>query len=126
MRISDWSSDVCSSDLLHSRVPASHPFNPFGVTIGIDYRFKNTGLFTSYAQSHYRGVLGLRGKAGQFEWEVSGWQSRDEAGSTGPSGFDSDRSEEHTSELQSLMRISSAVYCLKQNTHHQDPKQHYK
>src|SRR3546814_907549 len=75
---------------LHSRVPASHPFNPFGVTIGIDYRFKNTGLFTSYAQSHYRGVLGLRGKAGQFEWEVSGWQSRDEAGSTGPSGFDSD------------------------------------
>src|SRR3546814_12226918 len=40
---------------LHSRVPASHPFNPFGVTIGIDYRFKNTGLFTSYAQSHYRG-----------------------------------------------------------------------
>src|SRR3546814_2011855 len=76
MRISDWSSDVCSSDL--------------GVTIGIDYRFKNTGLFTSYAQSHYRGVLGLRGKAGQFEWEVSGWQSRDEAGSTGPSGFDSD------------------------------------
>src|SRR3546814_2299997 len=67
---------------LHSRVPASHPFNPFGVTIGIDYRFKNTGLFTSYAQSHYRGVLGLRGKAGQFEWE---------------------RSEEHTSALQSLM-----------------------
>src|SRR3546814_4918201 len=26
-----------------------------------------------------------------------------------------DRSEEHTSELQSLMRISSAVYCLKKN-----------
>src|SRR3546814_4145861 len=128
MRISDWSSDVCSSDL-----------------------------------------------------EVSGWQSRDEAGSTGPSGFDSDaileamyyqdpaltinpfvsdgsspasreflqsllvsfdhqsrsstngltgymrgklftlpaghviglvgRSEEHTSELQSLMRSSYAVFC---------------
>src|SRR3546814_5673227 len=28
------------------------------------------------------------------------------------------RSEEHTSELQSLMRISYAVFCLKQNTHH--------
>src|SRR3546814_5872184 len=27
------------------------------------------------------------------------------------------RSEEHTSELQSLMRISSAVYCLKKKTH---------
>src|SRR3546814_1917376 len=29
-------------------------------------------------------------------------------------GADADRSEEHTSELQSLMRISSAVFCLKQ------------
>src|SRR3546814_3277824 len=35
-----------------------------------------------------------------------------------------DRSEEHTSELQSLMRISSAVFCLKKkknNTHHKKP-----
>src|SRR3546814_9407782 len=29
------------------------------------------------------------------------------------------RSEEHTSELQSLMRISYAVFCLKKNTHQQ-------
>src|SRR3546814_3023244 len=29
-----------------------------------------------------------------------------------------ERSEEHTSELQSLMRISYAVFCLKQKTHH--------
>src|SRR3546814_4503644 len=29
-----------------------------------------------------------------------------------------DRSEEHTSELQSLMRISYAVFCLKQNNHY--------
>src|SRR3546814_10555485 len=29
-----------------------------------------------------------------------------------------ERSEEHTSELQSLMRISYAVFCLKKNTHH--------
>src|SRR3546814_3750942 len=29
-----------------------------------------------------------------------------------------DRSEEHTSELQSLMRISYAVFCMKKNTHH--------
>src|SRR3546814_9792428 len=29
------------------------------------------------------------------------------------------RSEEHTSELQSLMRISYAVFCLKKNTHKQ-------
>src|SRR3546814_8479484 len=31
------------------------------------------------------------------------------------------RSEEHTSELQSLMRISSAVFCLKKNTKHYTP-----
>src|SRR3546814_3254340 len=33
------------------------------------------------------------------------------------SGFE-DRSEEHTSELQSLMRISYAVFCLKKKSHH--------
>src|SRR3546814_4133491 len=33
-----------------------------------------------------------------------------------PTGNESDRSEEHTSELQSLMRISYAVFCLKKNT----------
>src|SRR3546814_8315222 len=37
------------------------------------------------------------------------------------------RSEEHTSELQSLMRISYAVFCLKNNTHykHNHPTHHY-
>src|SRR3546814_7812252 len=37
-----------------------------------------------------------------------------------PHGFGAgdDRSEEHTSELQSLMRISYAVFCLKKKTHH--------
>src|SRR3546814_6757029 len=32
-----------------------------------------------------------------------------------------DRSEEHTSELQSLMRISYAVFCLKKKTHSHEP-----
>src|SRR3546814_5661724 len=36
-----------------------------------------------------------------------------------------DRSEEHTSELQSLMRISSAVFCLKQKTNTQTIYNHY-
>src|SRR3546814_1831335 len=34
------------------------------------------------------------------------------------------RSEEHTSELQSLMRISYAVFCLKKKTHQRDPTLH--
>src|SRR3546814_8471783 len=45
----------------------------------------------------------------RFEWNGIGlWISR--SGYTGEAGF---RSEEHTSELQSLMRISYAVFCLK-------------
>src|SRR3546814_5159179 len=38
-----------------------------------------------------------------------------------PIGRRPPRSEEHTSELQSLMRISYAVFCLKQNTYHPIP-----
>src|SRR3546814_4117068 len=36
---------------------------------------------------------------------------------------DGDRSEEHTSELQSLMRISYAVFCLKKKTNQTQPQQ---
>src|SRR3546814_4137392 len=36
------------------------------------------------------------------------------------------RSEEHTSELQSLMRISYAVFCLKKKNNQQDSNQHVK
>src|SRR3546814_4775376 len=39
-------------------------------------------------------------------------------GSLDPGGFDYERSEEHTSELQSLMRISYAVFCLKKKKIH--------
>src|SRR5690606_11218475 len=55
-----------------SLVPADHPFNPFGVPVGVDFSYKDTGIFISYDQDHYRGVLGLRGSAGRFNWEVSG------------------------------------------------------
>src|SRR3546814_1026301 len=36
-----------------------------------------------------------------------------------------ERSEEHTSELQSLMRISYAVFCLKKKTHHHIDIRHH-
>src|SRR3546814_15883155 len=62
MRISDWSSDVCSSDL--------------------------TGIFTKYPQDHYRGLVGLRGAFNRFDWEISAWGSRDESGSSGSRSFD--------------------------------------
>src|SRR3546814_10172146 len=44
--------------------------------------------------------------------------STDPQGASGGSAAAFARSEEHTSELQSLMRISYAVFCLKKNNHH--------
>src|SRR3546814_10437456 len=96
MRISDWSSDVCSSDL-----PA--------VRVGIG--------------GHYGEVfVGVLGRNGQLEFTVIGdavnMAERIErvTRETGCDFLVSEpllRSEEHTSELQSLMRISYAVFCLK-------------
>src|SRR3546814_4522641 len=109
MRISDWSSDVCSSDL----ASWCHP----GVV-----------LLYAAGDSHPAGLpqLGwkLLDRFLRSGWAPTGW------GRTGwlnpsppayPRGFawyqesqlHDTRSEEHTSELQSLMRISYAVFCLK-------------
>src|SRR3546814_2316733 len=91
MRISDWSSDVCSSDLL-VEVPAPLP-----------------------EPTHVRGPL-FSDLAGHHSRTVS-WQMSIPRSNSRSSTFRSDsgyfRSEEHTSELQSLMRISYAVFCLK-------------
>src|SRR3546814_8137335 len=54
-------------------------------------------------------------------WSV-GW--RREMAAEGQSVCDRERSEEHTSELQSLMRISYAVFCLKKKTHTQHTNTH--
>src|SRR3546814_2719619 len=99
MRISDWSSDVCSSDLggrgegradqgrfrRHRRAAPQH-----GGRIGADeIRFRPATLMR----------YSLVEKRGESIWSARHWLP--------------ERSEEHTSELQSLMRISYAVFCLK-------------
>src|SRR3546814_6880653 len=86
MRISDWSSDVCSSDL-------DDPAAPLKLAI---IGRPNAGKSTLINR-----LLGQ-------ERLITG----PEAGITRDS-ITIDRSEEHTSELQSLMRISYAVFCLK-------------
>src|SRR3546814_2490600 len=101
MRISDWSSDVCSSDLNLAdpgRILIASPdpgiveaLSPGGWSDCADAR-ERTWMF----------LVGDNAAAEQF-------------------GL---RSEEHTSELQSLMRISYAVFCLtkkKTNTHDSHP-----
>lgn len=68
------------------RLAADHPFNPFGVPIGVTYTQATTGVYTEFNHEHKRALLGLRGKVGGFDWELSGMQSRDTANTLGPRG----------------------------------------
>src|SRR3546814_1041661 len=101
MRISDWSSDVCSSDL----------------GAGSAERDRETAR----ERSHDDGGPQGRPRPGRDRPDGhaprSGKDRAAPAARDGRVADDNDlwrpRSEEHTSELQSLMRISSAVFCLK-------------
>src|SRR3546814_5021073 len=92
MRISDWSSDVCSSDLwwglrwswMAPRVDWTVP--PYAAATRASCRFRHQTIGT---------------------WLACWPRLASQAVGVSP------RSEEHTSELQSLMRISYAVFCLK-------------
>src|SRR3546814_6673742 len=111
MRISDWSSDVCSSDLAYAAPDVArvedgridrHAVAPelaggqaqlCGFAIRrIGQRRDGTGLLLLHA-----------GMLARERTERGAWP-------------DFKRSEEHTSELQSIMRITYAVFCL-QNKH---------
>src|SRR3546814_3121449 len=118
MRISDWSSDVCSSDLLTWNIGATQviPISFGQLSVHADYAYisrraayQNTaadqatqnvkdqyelanrvGIIPAYGLLNARATLNLDNPA----MELS-------------------RSAEHTSELQSLMRISYAAFCMK-------------
>src|SRR3546814_9702012 len=96
MRISDWSSDVCSSDL-RGRMCAIHEH---GAWHRVPPR-KAAGDVDHARQ-------GLSGHCA-FPWRAGLIPRRHRRRAAL-------RSEEHTSELQSLMRISYAVFCLKKKT----------
>src|SRR3546814_4019174 len=102
MRISDWSSDVCSSDLLCARP-----------SVGRCPRRKARRDESSRALFAYRRFLRLR----SFVWMPRPYSACAAVSATRPpeptGRPENVRSEEHTSELQSLMRISYAVFCLK-------------
>src|SRR3546814_1217115 len=97
MRISDWSSDVCSSDVYMAKA---------------DFTALNARLLAESDDPE---------KARQFanpRNAAAGSLRQKDASVTAsrPLRFLAPRSEEHTSELQSLMRISYAVFCLKKKT----------
>src|SRR3546814_10877339 len=107
MRIVDWSADVCSSDL------ASYVVARFQGARGAGYRF---GTWNgSIPRQAARVAWGPRSRERSAVRVGRGERRR--GGGPGDSGGRRNRdrqsrSEEHTSELQSLMRISYAVFCL--------------
>src|SRR3546814_5196022 len=86
MRISDWSSDVCSSDLASQKSPL-----PLQACQKPASSSSSSGAKVSSTSS----------------------SSLSASSSSSSTVTSASRSEEHTSELQSLMRISYAVFCLK-------------
>src|SRR3546814_10030888 len=126
MRISDWSSDVCSSDLRRlGGASAERTGLGSPILTEEDCEKANRQLFHHFALASdlqegpsVAEYLGLSqevpedGKPSTNQAkEVK--RSHEEAAKRGGFGKEDGRSEEHTSELQSLMRISYAVFCLK-------------
>src|SRR3546814_5585609 len=141
MRISDWSSDVCSSDLVLYAVKC----NPHPLVLGALYKggirhFDTASLgeiaqvSDAFDEAHTYFMHPVKARAViKTAYRVYGVRHfvvdhRDELdkviAEVGAQGLtimvrvntppaDDTRSEEHTSELQSLMRISYAVFCLK-------------
>src|SRR3546814_2635936 len=93
MRISDWSSDVCSSDLAAARTPSTDALRLHRCCLP-------RSVWLSWSGNHRTDTASNACK----RKERIAWTSTMAA---------PHRSEEHTSELQSLMRISYAVFCLK-------------
>src|SRR3546814_7071710 len=111
MRISDWSSDVCSSDLTVIFQTVVDP-----TKIGVMERARHAdGIHVprDVVERHFAIVLGsAAGRAG-FCRRGDRRSGREGCKRIGDHRFSSHRSEEHTSELQSLMRNSYAVLCWK-------------
>lgn len=61
-------------------VPATNPFNPFGVPVRVNYVFEEVGPREELADSEfYRGVLGVEGDVGRWSYEASVLHSGDDA-----------------------------------------------
>src|SRR3546814_4371022 len=105
MRISDWSSDVCSSDL---RVQ----FQSW-LIIGLVAAITGNAHIAG-SDALYRTIFVIENLCGCETGENLYAQTFRLLGKPAAEIAErASRSEEHTSELQSLMRISYAVFCLK-------------
>src|SRR3546814_8916994 len=115
MRISDWSSDVCSSDLRAAAIEQAVQVDVDHAPPAIERIFVHRRRRPGDARRADENIdLAERGGAG-------GGGSLDRGGIGDVERLDiarADRSEEHTSELQSLMRNSYAVFRLKKKRTH--------
>src|SRR3546814_1171130 len=126
MRIRDWSSDVCSSDLAPSARHAllRERFGAVGAGVDVrppfhcDYGFNirlGDGVFLNFncvILDVCEVTIGDRTQIAPGVQILTADHPRDPAARATGLEFGR-RSEEHTSELQSLMRISYAASCLK-------------
>src|SRR3546814_6549732 len=115
MRISDWSSDVCSSDLKSAARSAWLPPPSKASRERLAHRMELS--IEAAASSCVAAFFVHSSKAMTMSESNSRWISIDRSEVSkcfDPSiWLEKARSEEHTSELQSLMRISYAVFCFK-------------
>src|SRR3546814_6482111 len=146
MRISDWSSDVCSSDLDYPTLNEDSVFRLLvtggsqGATILSSVVPEGLGLLPISLrrrlqvtqQCRVEDIDKVRAVYAELEIpadlatylpdlpERLGWSHLvvARAGASTIAELTAARSEEHTSELQSIMRISYAVFCLKKKNHH--------
>src|SRR3546814_7832783 len=108
MRISDWSSDVCSSDLI---APTKEAPSSLAWLRLVLCRVVSLSDTTPPLPCGRTGGSVI-GRMSAFSKRVPLRIARDRSA---PRRLDQ-RSEEHTSELQSLMRSSYDVFCLKKKT----------
>src|SRR3546814_1562201 len=132
MRISDWSSDVCSSDLWSARDIQSWEYQPLGPFLAKNFLTTiSPWIITAEALAPYRTAQPDRPEGDpkplpylfdEMDQASGAYAITIEAHIRTAAMREADqpsyrlsqgRSEEHTSELQSLMRISYAVFCLK-------------
>src|SRR3546814_2016036 len=106
MRISDWSSDVCSSDVA-AEIRAESIFNPRARS-SANARGLMQVLPSTGAGVAKRNGIPYGGAESLYDSDTN-----IAIGTAYLRQMEDKRSEEHTSELQSLMRISYAVFCLK-------------
>src|SRR3546814_8989572 len=122
MRISDWSSDVCSSDLVRARLSNDgvmavlmrrDSMTLSAALLDVDDRGGELGV----VETEVRAVVGQQLVVRALLHDAALLHHEDHVGAAdrGKAVGDDEagaRSEEHTSELQSLMRSSYAVFCL--------------